>query len=185
MMDIHCPTHDHLAAAALNPTMEYITAPHTPAHRPPTGSTLPWTLDTGLVGGLHAVTPSSGPSTTTKQSLLRPELASLLHQVNLIQNTGISMLAHHTTHPCSGRHSSTRHWLRACLPLFYTIATDGTHRTAREVIYIVHGVSTVFLSFPACMTLDIVLDSFPIPGPGPVAASMLTHPPPATPTREP
>ena len=44
---------------------------------------------------LHAVTPSSRPSTATTQLSSSPDLASLSHQVNFIQNTVTSMLAHH------------------------------------------------------------------------------------------
>ena len=63
------------------------------------------------------------------------------------------------------------------LVLLYTIASEGTHRTAQEVIYIVCGISAVFLSLPACMALGIVPAFSPAPRPGPVAATTLTHRP--------
>jgi len=40
-----------------------------------------------------------------------------------------------------------------------------TQRSTHEAIYIVHGVSTIFLSLPACKALGIVPTNFPVPGP--------------------
>lgn len=61
-----------------------------------------------------------------------------------------------------------------------TSAFDYITRTTREAIYIVRGVSAVFLCLPAYKALGVVPDSFPTPRPSATAASALTQQPPVS-----